>query len=188
LEKKLDCLVSLLATSNRVALDGEPALASPTSQLAELESPSRANSHIGVDEILNNHGSAYIEAPRNIPSGFQSSPAVLQSAYTFDTLDQEAEVLLAKFRHKMAFQMPFVIIPPQWGSDELQRQRPFLWRAVMTAASYQNNARQEELGWSLMQDFTTRLLFKSETSLDLLQGLIVHVSWYVTPLPFLSLV
>lgn len=176
MEKKLDSLVSLLATSNRVAFDGKPALASPVSQLEELDNSSRTNSHMNVDESLNNDHSAFIAGSRITPSTFRPSP-VLPTAYDFETLGQEADVLLVEFRQKMAFQMPFVIIPPEWRSDEIRRQRPFLWKAVMTAASYQNTARQEALGWSLMQDFTTRLLFKAETSLDLLQGLIIHVSW-----------
>ncbi|KAH7390286.1 hypothetical protein BKA64DRAFT_119659 [Cadophora sp. MPI-SDFR-AT-0126] len=53
-----------------------------------------------------------------------------------------------------------------------------LWKAIMTAASYQNPLRQEALGWKLMEEFASRIMLRAEKSLDLLQALLVHLTWY----------
>ena len=183
LEKKLDSLVSLftLTTSNRTMLNEETKQAPPISQLEELRCLSHANIHMNVDENFTTYdttpsGEAGIATPDFQPS---LGIGILQPAYDFNDLGPDADLLLELFRQKMAEQMPFVIIPSEWGSDKLRAQRPFLWKAIMTAASYHNILRQEAMGWSVMQDFTTRLLFKAEASLDLLQGVLVHLNWLV---------
>jgi hypothetical protein len=91
----------------------------------------------------------------------------------------EATLLLLEYRTLMAPQFPFVVVPPDISSESLHRERPMLWGAVVTAASYHDPVRQEALGWKLMEEFSSRLLIKAEKSLDLLQGLLVHLSWYL---------
>lgn len=92
---------------------------------------------------------------------------------------QEAIFLLLEFRTQMAAHFPFVVIPPDTTSENLRLERPMLWKAVMTAASYHKPIRQEAMGWKLMEEFSTRLLLKAEKSLDLLQALLVHLAWLV---------
>lgn len=79
----------------------------------------------------------------------------------------------------MAPQCPYVVIPPGITSEDLRRDRPVLWGAIVTAASYHDPLRQEVLGWKMMEEFSQRLLVKAEKSLDILQALIVHLTWYV---------
>lgn len=92
---------------------------------------------------------------------------------------QEAAFLLIEFRTQMAPQFPFVVIPPDSTAEGLRREKPMLWKAVMTAASYHKPIRQEAMGWKLMEEFSTRLLMKAEKSLDLLQAMLVHLAWLV---------
>ena len=79
----------------------------------------------------------------------------------------------------MAPQFAYVVIPPGTTSEDLRRDRPMLWGAIVTAASYHDPLRQEVLGWKMMEEFSERLLVKAEKSLDILQALIVHLTWYV---------
>ncbi|KUJ06341.1 uncharacterized protein LY89DRAFT_413077 [Mollisia scopiformis] len=98
--------------------------------------------------------------------------------FDFGLERQECAFLLLEFRTQMSPQFPFVVISPDATSESLLREKPMLWKAVMTAASYHKPIRQEAMGWKLMEDFSTRLLMKAEKSLDLLQALLVHLAWY----------
>lgn len=104
----------------------------------------------------------------------------------FDLPNQEGAFLLLEFRTTMAPQFPFVVIPPDATSESLRSERPMLWKAIVTAASCLNPSRQEAMGFEIMEEFGTRLLLKSSNFsrvqlLDLLQALIIHIAWLVTP-------
>jgi hypothetical protein len=89
----------------------------------------------------------------------------------------EAANLVLEYRTQMAPQFPFVVIPPDETPESLRLGRPMLWGAIVTAASYHDPSQQEALGWKMMEQFSTRLLVRAEKTLDLLQGLLVHLSW-----------
>lgn len=111
--------------------------------------------------------------------GQQNRKKVADSEPIFNLglVPQEAALLLLEYRTLMADQFPFVVVLPDATSESLRKERPVLWGAIMTAASYHNPVRQEALGWKMMEEFSTRLLIKAEKSLDLLQGLLIHLSW-----------
>lgn len=96
-------------------------------------------------------------------------------SFDFYVEPREASFLLLEFRTQMAAQLPFVVIPDA-ASQSLRRERPMLWKAIMTAASVHDPLRQEVLGRKLMEEFSTRLLLRGEKSLDLLQALLVHIT------------
>ena len=78
----------------------------------------------------------------------------------------------------MTEQFPFVVIRPEETSQSLRSEKPLLWKAIMVAAAHENSDRQLSLGANLMEDITTRLLFRAEKSLHLLQALLVFIAWY----------
>lgn len=92
--------------------------------------------------------------------------------------EREAESLLLEFKTNMTEQFPFVVIHPESNSQSLYHDKPLLWKAIMVAASHENSHRQMALGANLMEDLTTRLLFRAEKSFDLLQALLVFIAWY----------
>lgn len=100
-------------------------------------------------------------------------------AYDFNLGTEEAELLLADFRMNMAHNIPFVVIPPFTTSNDLRRDRPLLWEAVVVATLYAQPERQEALGWKFMEEVSTRIFLKAEKSLDLLQGILIHLCWYI---------
>lgn len=102
------------------------------------------------------------------------------SVSPFDLPHREDAFLLLEFRTAMVPQFPFVVIPPEATSKSLRRDRPVLWKAILTAASCHNPPRQEAMGRDLMEEFTKRLLLGAEKSLDLLQALLVHLAWSVS--------
>ena len=92
--------------------------------------------------------------------------------------DRETEIMLLEFKENMTEQFPFVVLPPDSTVQSLQRERPLLLKAIMVAASHENLDRQLVLGSKLIENLTSRLLFRAEKSLDLLQALLVLIAWY----------
>lgn len=76
---------------------------------------------------------------------------------------------------------PFVVIPPEVTVTTLRKTKPSLLKAVVVVTSIQDLARQRALGHALMSDFTTKLLIEGKRSVDLLQGILVWLAWYVHP-------
>ncbi|KAG4438974.1 hypothetical protein IFR05_005546 [Cadophora sp. M221] len=179
LEQKLDTLVTLLSGPNRGETHEEHR-SSPQKSPATAHQP-RIMSNT-TDKVIDTQSSTFplpeftavsSSAPRPYDT-YVAQPQV----YNFELENREASFLLLEYRTQQASQLPFVVIPTDATSESLRRERPMLWKAVMTAASYQNALRQEALGWKLMEEFASRILLRAERSLDLLQALLVHLTWY----------
>jgi len=188
LEKKLDDLVNLLngqkqqeGTEHAQSTTSEPVSAElPISLMQDLEAPNLVQSNADLQAGVES------ERPDARPLPMLSTP--LFSRSHFDFPNQEGAWILLEFRTLMAPQFPFVVIHPDATSESLRNERPMLWKAIVTAASCLKPSRQQAMGWEIMEEFTTRLLLKAEKSLDLLQGLLVHIAWlaalFSTPKPF----
>lgn len=113
-------------------------------------------------------------------SYFSTTPArgATERSFSFEPDDQEADTILLEFKKHMTEQFPFIVIPSDSTPRSLKYDRPLLWKAIMVAASHGDPKRQLTLGSELMEDLITRLLFRTEKSLDLLQGLLIFIAWY----------
>ena len=182
LEQKLDTLVELLSGPNRGdgreehrsgSSSSPPKSPAPTHQLRIMSPPSHAT--IATESAT--------FSPHNFFAGSSSTQVPYDSyvtqpqVYNFEFENREASFLLLEYRTQQAEQLPFVVIPPDATSQSLHRERPMLWKSIMTAASYQHPLRQEALGWKLMEEFASRVMLRAEKSLDLLQALLVHLTW-----------
>jgi hypothetical protein len=67
------------------------------------------------------------------------------------------------------------------NAQRLSEDRPFLYEAIIFAASYHDSVHHLELGQQFIKDVTEHLVILGEKSLDLLQGLLVYTSWFVPP-------
>lgn len=72
---------------------------------------------------------------------------------------------------------PYVVIPPQDSSASIRENKPFLFRTCVAVASHVDPPVQRQLGDELFRYIGDRMLLKAEKSLDLLQGLLVLMSW-----------
>ncbi|KAL1837031.1 hypothetical protein VTJ49DRAFT_4342 [Mycothermus thermophilus] len=90
----------------------------------------------------------------------------------------EAETMLNTYRQRMQHLFPFVIVPPHLSSDQLQEQRPFLWKAVMVESCLFDGPRQDALGKQLLCEVGKAALIHPQKSLDLLHGLQMLIAWY----------
>ncbi|TLD17952.1 uncharacterized protein PgNI_00864 [Pyricularia grisea] len=87
---------------------------------------------------------------------------------------QRAATLVQLYRSQLAELFPFVVIP----SDLNPKDRPFLWKAVIMAASFTDGLEQNLYGSRLLSDIAITAFIQPEKSLDLLQGLQLLLSWY----------
>lgn len=87
--------------------------------------------------------------------------------------------LLYIYQSEMVGYFPFVIVPTGVAAQSLRTERPFLFAAIMLAASRQKIWSQTMTGNGLMESLSMRMLQKGEKSLDLLQGLLVYIAWFV---------
>ncbi|KUI65676.1 Glycoprotein-N-acetylgalactosamine 3-beta-galactosyltransferase 1 [Cytospora mali] len=89
----------------------------------------------------------------------------------------DSERLLVEYREYMEPLFPFVVIPRAMNSDQLRRERPMLWKAIMMQAMYMDPSRQVPLGNELLNDIVTACFLKPNKSFDLLQALEVLIAW-----------
>ncbi|KAH7321689.1 hypothetical protein BKA65DRAFT_86585 [Rhexocercosporidium sp. MPI-PUGE-AT-0058] len=89
----------------------------------------------------------------------------------------QADDALRTFRSKQnAF--PFVVVPPNISIDSLRRQRPFLFLAMICCANEHNYKLQQHIELELRESLSRRILVNGEKSLDLLQGILIYLTWY----------
>ncbi|CAG9990434.1 unnamed protein product [Clonostachys byssicola] len=80
----------------------------------------------------------------------------------------------------MVTHYPFVIVPRGQSVKELAQNRPGLCLATFAAAAHDNVQLQRSLNTLFNKLISARLLKGSFASLDILQGLLVHVAWRYT--------
>lgn len=176
LEKKLDSIVTLL-TGNSQSRDDNAVESCPS---PIFPPPSQSTPSSGQDAHVTSLDELSIHLGCPNPGHGESRPHPNPLGYNFNIRTEEADTILADYRNNMARYIPFVVIPPSLTSDDLRRDKPVLWKAIVIAACYSQPDRQEALGWKFMEEITTRIFLKAEKSLDLLQGILVHFCWFVT--------
>lgn len=87
----------------------------------------------------------------------------------------EAEVYLVKFRQWLEF-FPFMHLDSDLTAEALQRESPFLWLCIMNVTSM-SMPQQAMMRDRLRQEIAQRTILSNERSLELLQGLIILISW-----------
>ena len=90
----------------------------------------------------------------------------------------EAALLLKEYHEHMNDLYPFVVVPAHMSSDELRRQRPFLWKAIMIEACHMDGRRQTAMGHQMLTEIAAATLTASSKTLDLLQGIQLLLAWF----------
>jgi hypothetical protein len=85
--------------------------------------------------------------------------------------------MLGIFRSKLMPLFPFIVLPADITVEQLERQRPFLHKAILLEACYKDSTRQLRLGRELLRDFTEAAFIRPRKSDDLLQGLLLYLAW-----------
>ncbi|OAA70128.1 hypothetical protein LEL_09944 [Akanthomyces lecanii RCEF 1005] len=91
--------------------------------------------------------------------------------------DDEANALLTIYTSTIGDLFPFVA-SPDLPAAEFRSTRPFLFKAMVMAASYHNRELQKRRARDFTISLTNCMLLEGYKSFDALQGLLVHISWY----------
>ena len=196
LEEKLDGLVTLLKSTQQATVSTDephPLVLLDTSFHSPGPVSTPETSSRPLHEAIRPRGWEQLEdgsAPSLTPSlisDHQSAPR--DATPTFNGLDsivsknieitdEEADVLLTRFRTQMACFLPFLVIPPSLSAKDLKRDRPFLLKAICSVAGHTPNYRLA-LGKWLVEHLAERMAVSMERNLDLLLGALTHVGWFV---------
>lgn len=121
--------------------------------------------------------------PRNPSSDVGPSPgcssATAKSTDAPTPGDIEGQALSETYVRLMIPMFPFVPILSHISAEELRRERPFLYLNILMIAC-PNPARQRELSNAIKEYLADHIIMNGQRSLDLLQGLLVHLTWFIS--------
>lgn len=93
------------------------------------------------------------------------------------TLDL-AQTLFDKYHTEAIYHFPFVIPNAEADINSLRSNRSFLFLCIMASMLFEDCSLQRQLGEEVRIQAHRRVLLESESSLELLQGLLVYLAWY----------
>ncbi|SPQ26787.1 eebba2af-4534-4773-b12c-169dcb6c2276 [Thermothielavioides terrestris] len=99
---------------------------------------------------------------RNLTPGFPSSA--------------ETEEALRFFRSQMLPCFPFLTLPPSLTGSQLRNDRPILFQAILTVTTFSAQRRLPRIE-ELKQLVFNSALMSSQSSMDLLLGLLTYIAW-----------
>ncbi|KAB5580928.1 hypothetical protein GE09DRAFT_1213369 [Coniochaeta sp. 2T2.1] len=93
-------------------------------------------------------------------------------------LDEERQgQLFDLFRIRFSTRFPFVIVPESTNPSDMRQQRPYTHLAILAVASSMEFALQRRLSDLFNRALTAKIAAGKLASLDMLQGLLVHLAW-----------
>jgi hypothetical protein len=93
--------------------------------------------------------------------------------------DVDGQLLMEVFMHRMLPLFPFLVIPAHITAEDLRRDKPFLYMNISMIAC-PNAPRQREIADAIQEYVAEHIIIKGEQGLDLLQGLLLNVTWFTT--------
>lgn len=209
MEEKLDGLLALLAQRRGVPADSSSAPSVPTPipslSLPETDTQAFSQTFTASSSSSSPRPNTLPFFPPVQSSGSFASPGVwttlsqrhgpgpqqMLPVFLFPNFDpfndviskglipfEHAERSLQLFKSK-ASQFPFVLAPPNTSLDTLRRDRPFLLLAILAFAESANEKLQLQLELELRETLSKKVIVHGEKSLDILQGVLLYLAWYV---------
>ncbi|KAI2486181.1 Fungal-trans domain containing protein [Pyrenophora tritici-repentis] len=135
-----------------------------------------------LEVIRSIHNSGEQENISQTPEGFLKSSTRPEAPIDSQTVKQilassEADTLLREYR-QMSATFPFVVISPDVKSVDLHAERPMLFLAIITVASWKDHSRQKKLDSVYRTELANRTIISPKRTLGLVQSVLVYLSWY----------
>lgn len=165
LEKQIETLTAALQGATPTA-----SLASPTSQdtptsrsraAPELERPFSDPQGINTDAL----------AQPSTPPRDNVPPAIYGLTWA------QADRILLLFREKFICNFPFLVLNEGITAQRLFAEKPFSFRVIMLAAAPLPIPRMIKMKRNVLAYLGQHMLVEEERQLDLLQGLLICISW-----------
>ncbi|CEF78509.1 unnamed protein product [Fusarium graminearum] len=113
----------------------------------------------------------------SLPRSFAPQQRLDVIDHGFITLG-EAQILLDNYRTRAVPHFPFVPISPDTTVASLKSAKPFLFMCIVATMKVDNCTIQRQIGEEVRMQAHQRVLMQSESSLELLQGLLIYIAWY----------
>ncbi|KAG2009362.1 hypothetical protein GB937_007765 [Aspergillus fischeri] len=97
---------------------------------------------------------------------------------SLDFTRESASAILTKYRTEMAYYCPCVVIPLDMTLPELQQKSPLLLSAILMVACLDDANRTKRMTDQFLDHVSCSIVKKQHKSLDILQALLVCISWY----------
>ncbi|KAJ5703943.1 hypothetical protein N7493_011081 [Penicillium malachiteum] len=177
LEKKVDQLVSQLATLTRPNEQISPNTSNTVTRDSELSQDARQDS-TDVETMLeaakdSSHG---VDPPTT--SVLEGQPSIVDRGLLSEA---EAERLIMSFRFEFVPKFPFVLISEGQTASQFRQREPFLFLCVVAATVGSVHPLTKAIAEEVMNHVTMRIVARSERNLELLRGLLVYSAWYTYP-------
>ncbi|GLA25748.1 hypothetical protein AnigIFM63326_002516 [Aspergillus niger] len=191
LEKKVDQLMSQLATLTQQQ-NGQPLVSPATSTNdsppvntnGELHSASHEASTL--ENPTDTDIAALLDAAKDPSHGpdpptssvLEDRPSLVDRGLLSPA---ETERMLTTFKADFVRKFPFVLIPHGETAARLRVREPFLFLCIVAATMSSAHPLRKTVAEEVMTHVTSRIVARSERSLELLRGLLVHCAWYSYP-------
>lgn len=96
---------------------------------------------------------------------------------------ENALVILTKYRTEMAYHCPCVVVPLDITLLDLQQNSPHLLSAILMVTSLGDADRKKRMTDQFLEHISYSIVKELHKGLDILQALLVCVSWYLQPFP-----
>ncbi|KAJ8125258.1 hypothetical protein O1611_g8381 [Lasiodiplodia mahajangana] len=175
LEGRIETLISTMqsivsSSGSTVQLDrllNEESATLPMPSLTDTQPNStHTNSSIG-DQLTPASDTAPVLLPQDIIS---------VSPLLFNKLPTQAKQSLDFFISRMLPCFPFINLTPDVTAEQLRRDRPFLFQAILTVTTF-STQRKLALTEELKRLFFTSALTNVQSSVDLLLGVLTYLAW-----------
>jgi hypothetical protein len=98
---------------------------------------------------------------------------------SFNLTHEYASMILTKYRTEMARYCPSVVIPFDMTVPELQQKSPFLLGAVLRVTCLDDVNQKKRMTDQFLEHVSRSIVKKRHSRLDILQALLVCISWYL---------
>ncbi|KAF2458685.1 hypothetical protein BDY21DRAFT_341047 [Lineolata rhizophorae] len=189
LEEKLDGLASLLASSRSMGIGPQANLVTPVSN-SSTPHDSYNDSSNGQENPQHSHVTDTYTSPVICDGDTSNNPVARSSGSEPNDVEDPsiAESLFTTFRTQMGNYFPFVVLPPNVSSQDIRRERPILYKAILMAASHLQFERQAKIVKELTQELNHCIFVEGKKNMDILQGMLVYIAWYHYHFPIQPLV
>jgi hypothetical protein len=108
--------------------------------------------------------------------GARSSPGVIQTTPRPAITANQVNKYLSRFESLNAY-FPFVTLPQGWTVRSILQNQPFLALGILSAMSQLDLVLHRKLDAEFKRVLSEKVTMNGDKSLDILQGLLVHIAW-----------
>lgn len=95
---------------------------------------------------------------------------------------EEASRLFIRYKHELVSHLPVVVLPEDIKLSDMRLKKPVLLLSILAAAATTSHPTLNlRLNQEIQQTYADRVAMNSERSIELIQSILVTVSWYCPP-------